>query len=274
MPDADGPKQHVVKSDRDPAPLVQNRTRAVEHSTLASSSFLEKFVLLFFGFAFAAALFGGLSYYEQEVVEQRLHARAVDNRDVDRNRNRLVRYHDFVVHMRRDIFTSVTKEVGRNLQVISALTWSYDDKLGPNDIASRLNQYRKARAEWVADEVRLRALIETYFGSELRDEFEFGIAHELEALGIDVERVYTESLRRAQAGDAPIPGTTGLALRARYNDLEQRVYTYFLNMLQAINVLYADRTAIPPNLELGTEAVEAGTEAINQNVLQNTQQIE
>lgn len=223
------------------------RTQAVAETASSGSSFLEKFVLLFFAFVFAALIAGGVTYYQ---TERRILADVTANADnsiIGREWSGRTRYQNHIIGMQNRTFNEFTDAVGASLQTISALTWSYDDKLGASDLASRVDQYRRARARWQTSEIRLRALIETYFGSEVRDEFEFGISRELDELGADVERIYLDSLRRAQSSEPPVSGETGLALRSRYKDLELRIYTFLVGMLGDIKSGYQTYGDIPPS---------------------------
>ncbi len=226
---------------------AEHRTRAVAESRQPSSGFLEKFVLLFFAFAFVAMVAGGVAYYQTErtIANEQLEGR--DFQVINQEWAGRIRYRDHMLNMQNRTFDELTRAVGNSLQSISAMTWSYDEKLGPNDLGRRLDEYQRSRSEWQKSEIRLRALLETYFGSAARDEFEFEISREVEALGADVERIYLNALQRAQAAETPVAGETGLALQSRYKDLEVRTYTFLVRLLDEIKAGYQRHGEIPPD---------------------------
>jgi len=229
--------------------MIEERSKAIEESPAGGSSFLERFILLFFGFVFVAIIVGAAIWYETTSRIRSERAAVVDNRLVGRDWQTRLRYQDHVIGMQRRTFNELTSTVGKSLQTISGLTWTYDEKLGANDLVRRLDQYQRAQAEWEMSKARLKAMVEVYFGSEMRDEFEFEIGRELDTLGAEVERIYTDSLRRAQAAEPPVGGDVSQSLRSRYSDLDVRFYSFMVRMMRAIDTSVGSLAGTPPDAE-------------------------
>ncbi|MFI6536637.1 hypothetical protein ACIBHY_29595 [Nonomuraea sp. NPDC050547] len=161
------------------------------------------------GFLLTTVLGGVLGFFFQRRAWA--HQHRVQTRDRDRERAVMV-------------FEEVSRLLDKRLYRLRLLYWSLAGDTGTRSAKSetRMEGYRQVLFEWNDSINRNLALIQQYFGVELRDRFDNRIGADFVTLGKAVEAMWN-----GRTDGEPIDDT-------RLNTLADKVYAYNLDMLQAI----------------------------------------
>ncbi|MFC5641620.1 hypothetical protein [Kitasatospora cinereorecta] len=175
---------------------------------------VKELILLVVGFLLTTVLGGLLGFFFQQRTWA--HQHRVQIQDHDRDRAVLV-------------FEEISRLLDKRLYRLRLLYWSLaeDTDTRSERSESRMQDYRQVLYEWNDSINRNLALIEQYFGIDIRDRLDYRVGTTFVALGRAVEAMW-------RLFDSPTAANGGQIDDALLAELESQIYHYNLDMLRAI----------------------------------------
>lgn len=125
-----------------------------------------------------------------------------------------------------EIFGDLSTLMDTRLYKMRRIVWGYKGNKGESDIEKRWEEYVEILNEWNTNIGKNMALIQMYFGTKAREEFEYEIHASLREAGIGLENYKNE--------DKKNPDTL-LSVESILDDINVKIYQYDLRLLEAIS---------------------------------------
>lgn len=175
---------------------------------MKSNTLFDKVVLLMLGFVLTTVAGSFLSY--------RYQIRAWEREDLaQRKQDELARA--------SVIFDDISKLLDRRLYRTRSVVWALKDRMPKSTVDQQREVYRVSLAEWNESLNRNLALIERYFGTDLRSEFEGEITDKFRDLHNELSSIIKN------------PTDSGIVeLEESLNNFNPTIYMFNLEMLECI----------------------------------------
>jgi hypothetical protein len=127
----------------------------------------------------------------------------------------------------KQIFEEVSRLMDRRLFRVDQLS-AWIKRADKERVEASLQNYREVMFDWNDNINRHLAMLQIYFGNDIREDFNFKVGVTFVKVGSDTEAIYRDFIREQEIGDALSN------VRNLIDELRVEVYSYNLKMLTRI----------------------------------------